>query len=294
MTSSTLPPKNRTRPGPRPARRDVRHAKPEPRPARGRRRPAEIDEETWQSRIAWRWWFIGALIAVIIVLVALLRAPFFAISEVQLTGEARTSEGTVLDVLAIEEGQALASYDVSGAETEIALLPWVEQVEVTRSWPSTLRVQIRERVPATAITSAGGAEWVVVSNDGHVLERRLTPPSKVPLIVAPRAAIENVEIGEIAAEALRPISVATNLPTQLLPWVDSWTVDANGAVTAELVGSARALFGTETDNRTQFVSLASILSGGASLVCISEIDLTIGDTPVVHRNEACLRASAGL
>ena len=161
--------------------------KPEPRPARGRRRPAEIDDETWQSRIAWRWWFIGALLAVIIVIVALLRAPFFAISEVQLTGEARTSEGTILDVLAIEEGQALASYDVSGAEDEIALLPWVEQVDVTRGWPSTLRVQIRERVPAAAITSAAGREWVVVSNDGHVLERRLTPPSKVPLIVAARA-----------------------------------------------------------------------------------------------------------
>ena len=293
MTSSTLP-SNRTRPGPRRAPRDVRLAKPEPRPARGRHRPVEIDDETWQSRIAWRWWFIGALLALIIAIVALLRAPFFAISDVQLTGEARTSEGTILDVLAIAEGQALASYDVSGAEAEIALLPWVEQVEVTRSWPSTLRVQIRERVPAAAITSAAGREWVVVSNDGHVLERRLTPPSKVPLIVAARAIVENVEIGEIADEALRPISVATNLPTQLLPWVDSWTVDATGLVNAELVGSARALFGSETDNRTQFVSLASILSGGASLVCISEIDLTIGDTPVVHRNEACLRASSGL
>lgn len=293
MTSSTLP-SHRTRPGPRRAPRDVRHAKPEPRPARGRLPPAEIDDETWQSRIAWRWWFIGALLAVIIVIVALLRAPFFAISEVQLTGEARTSEGTILDVLAIPEGQALASYDVSGAEDEIALLPWVEQVDVTRGWPSTLRVQIRERVPAAAITAAAGREWVVVSNDGHVLERRLTPPSKVPLIVAARGIIENVQIGEVADEALRPISVATNLPTQLLPWVDSWTVDGTGLVTAELVGSARALFGSETDNRTQFVSLASILSGGSSLVCISEIDLTIGDTPVVHRNDACLRASAGL
>ena len=62
----------------------------------------------------------------------------------------------------------------------------------------------------------------------------------------------------------------------------------------ELVGSATAVFGREPDHRTQFVSLASILDGGTSLVCVERIDLRIPDTPIIDRGAACMTAALEL
>lgn len=278
-------------------RRAPKSSIPRGRAQRTNGRPAGKNpdqHESWQSAYTWRWWLIGLIALACVVALALLRAPFFVIGNVQVTGEARTGEGAILAALSIEEGQALASFDISTAETAVAELPWVEDVQITRGWPSTLRVQIRERVVAAAVASSGTADWVVLSDDGHILERRLTPPLHVPLIVAPDAVVADVIVGDVVADLAGVIAVSQSLPAQLSPWVDSWTVDSSGSVTAELTGSARAVFGTDADHRTQYVSLASILNGGTSLICIEEIDLTIPDTPVVHRNRSCLTAAVVL
>ncbi len=225
---------------------------------------------------------------------ALLRAPFFAISTVQVSGESRTSEGAIRSALAIAPDQALATYDTDEGAALVAELPWVEEVEVNRGWPSTLRVEIRERVPAAAFAPQTGNEWIVVSRDGHVLERRLTPPTNVPLIVAPLAVVSSVGIGTVLPNIDQVMATSTNLPAQLQPWVDSWTVDSTGIVSAELIGSATAVFGRQPDHRVQFVSLASILDGGTTLACIARIDLQIPDTPVVHRDPVCMNAARAL
>lgn len=224
----------------------------------------------------------------------LLRASFFAVQTVQLDGEARTTPGAVHDALAIEPDQALATFDTGAAEDRIAELPWVDQVQVTRGWPSTLRVRIREHGPAAAIGPENGAEWLVVGRGGQVLERRLTPPVGLPVIVVPRSVIDGSAVGDLVAPALDGLTLALELPLQLDPWVESWTVDADGIISAELRGSARAVFGDRIDQRSQFVSLASILGGDVSLACIRTIDLTIGDTPVVHRDADCLLVARSL
>ena len=280
------------RPGPRPRGAGRRSAAPAPAPARRTRREEPVEREP--ITFSWRWGFIGALVIALLAVAALLRAPFFAIGEVQISGESRTSEGAIRAALAIDAEQALATYDTDAAELLIAELPWVEAVEVRRGWPSTLRVQIRERVPAAAFAPETGARWVVVSDSGHVLERRMTPPVGVPLVVVPQALVGAAVIGEVLPDSEGVLATSTNLPTQLEPWVESWTMHADGVVAAELVGSATAVFGREPDHRTQFVSLASILDGGTSLVCVERIDLRIPDTPIIDRNVACMTAALEL
>ncbi len=234
------------------------------------------------------------LVVCLLAIAALLRAPFFSISVVQISGESRTSEGAVRAALDIDVDQALATYDTDAAELLISELPWVEAVDVSRGWPSTLRVELRERVPAAAFAPETGARWVVVSESGHVLERRMTPPVGVPLVVAPQALVSSAVIGVPLPDSEGVLATSTNLPAQLVPWIESWTMDADGVVAAELVGSATAVFGREPDHRTQFVSLASILDGGTSLVCIERIDLRIPDTPVIERGAACMAAAREL
>lgn len=226
--------------------------------------------------------------------VALLEASFFEVSDVQMSGAARTSEGALLEALNVGDGQALLTYDIASGQDAVAGLPWIESVELTRQWPSTLRVVVRERTISAGVARPSGSEWVVLAGEGIVVESRMTPPSGVPLIVATDDVVDASVTGQRIAGIDRALEVSGALPLQLRPWVTTWSSDANGVVSAELVGSARANFGALDDHRTQFVSLASILNGGADLVCIEEIDLAVADTPVIHRDPGCIAASREL
>ncbi len=230
-------------------------------------------------------------ITIAIAVIVVLRAPYFSITTVQISGDARTTSGAILEALEIGEGQALATYDTERGGRAVSELAWVDEVQVTRRWPSTLRVIVRERTPAAAIGRPSGTEWIVVDDDAQVLERRLTPPAGVPLIAAPVPVVTGAEVGTVIEPLTRVLAASLDLPLQLDPWIESWSVDATGRITAELVGSATADFGHERDHRTQFVSLASILASDTSLACIDTIDLSIADTPVIEREPQCVLAS---
>ena len=218
----------------------------------------------------------------------------FEAHSVRLSGNARTSEGLVLDALAIPQDQALLLYDINAAEEAVGALPWVSEVNVVRQWPGTVQVVIRERGVAASIGRPDGSEWVVLAEDGVVVERRATPPGGVPLIVGTNALVTSARIGHPVDEATHALEIALDVPGQLDPWITTWSLDDTGALTAELVGSAQANFGAFEDPRTQFVSLASILNGGAELTCLSRIDLSVADTPVLYRDSACIASSAEL
>ena len=231
---------------------------------------------------------------VVLVAVTVLEAPLFEARSVQLSGNARTNEGRIHDALAIPADQALLLYDFGAAELAVSELPWVKEVEVTRQWPSTVRVVVTERGVVAALGRPDGSEWVVISDDGVVVENRATPPANVPLIVATHEIVNGTSIGESVPDAERALEVALNVPGQLDAWITTWTLDENLDLTAELVGSAEVNFGAFEDQRTQFVSLASILDGGAELTCLDRIDLSVADTPVLDRNAACIVEAAQL
>ncbi len=215
----------------------------------------------------------------------------FEAHSVSLSGNARTSEGLVLEALDIPDDQALLLYDIDAAEEAVGALPWVSTVRIVRQWPGTVQVVLRERGVAAAIGRPDGTEWVVLADDGVVVERRATPPGRVPLIVGTDAMVTGARIGQPVDEAAHALEIALDVPGQLDPWITTWSIDNSGALTAELIGSAQANFGSLEDPQTQFVSLASILNGGAELTCLSQIDLSVADTPVLHRDAACIAAS---
>lgn len=250
--------------------------------------------EATAERIQVRWWLLGTIALVAAIVISVLEAPMFEAQSVQLSGNARTSDGLVFEALAIPDDQALLLYDIDAAEEAVAALPWVREVDIARQWPGTVQVVIRERGVAASIGLPDGTEWVVLSEDGVVVERRATPPANVPLIVGTDAIVGGARIGEPVDEARHALEVALDVPGQIDPWITTWSLDDSGSLTAELIGSAQANFGAFEDPRTQFVSLASILNGGAELTCLSRIDLSVADTPVLHRDPACIAQSAEL
>jgi cell division protein FtsQ len=73
---------------------------------------------------------------------------------------AMLSEQQVLDAAAVVPGGPLIEVDGAAVAKRVAALPAVDSVEVRRSWPHTVSVQVVQRTPVAVVRTAGGPQLV--------------------------------------------------------------------------------------------------------------------------------------
>lgn len=94
-------------------------------------------------------------------------ASGFAVNNVKVTGNDRTSEIDVLGALDLDGSTSLVGISARGAQKAITELPWVESADVMKIYPDTLRVAIAERQPFAVWQHDG--ELSIIEKDGHVI-----------------------------------------------------------------------------------------------------------------------------
>ena len=87
----------------------------------------------------------------------LLGSSWLAVDRVQVVGAVRLSAAEVERAVAVGSGTPLARVDTGAAERRVAALPPVLAVEISRSWPGTLRVEVTERTPVAGVVGAAGS-----------------------------------------------------------------------------------------------------------------------------------------
>ena len=129
----------------------------------GRRRKVEHSEalvDTWIQRAVWRrrLRLLAGLLAVAVAGTAVWIVWFstlLAFDEIKVVGvsEIGQAEGNsqVVAATTIADGTPLLSVDTDAVSDRVAQLPWVESVEVYRSWPRTIVVEVRERTPVAVV-----------------------------------------------------------------------------------------------------------------------------------------------
>lgn len=106
------------------------------------------------------------LLAVVIVLAVaglgylLVFTPVVGVGSVEVIGVKRLEKAKVLKLADIAKDYPMVRVNTDGAEERIATLPQVEQVEVSRSWPSTISIEITERRPIAYFDAQDGL-WLV-------------------------------------------------------------------------------------------------------------------------------------
>jgi len=78
---------------------------------------------------------------------ALLSAAGFGIEAVKLSGQREIDEFQILEALEIHEGSSLALFDAAGARERLNEMAWVKNASVMKFYPSTLQINIEERIP---------------------------------------------------------------------------------------------------------------------------------------------------
>ena len=84
----------------------------------------------------------------------------FGIDQVSLTGQRYTLDQDVFDALDLANVKTFAALDTGAALKRIERISWVDTAQITRAFPGTLNVQIKERIPA-AIWSRGDKSYLI-------------------------------------------------------------------------------------------------------------------------------------
>ena len=199
--------------------------------------------------------------------------------EVVITGGDRLSQEDVLKKSGIELSQSMLSVDSETAEKSIIGNPWVEEVEVSRNWPSAVSIWVSLRKPfANAVTSTGLV--ALIDSSGIVIEGTSKRTELLPTILVEEIGVPGSEITNI--EML--ISVAREVTPDINEWIEIITPVATG-VRLKLNGSVFVDLGSPNDFSVPLKDLKAVL-GQVELTCIQSIDVSIRENPVVVRDSA--------
>lgn len=77
----------------------------------------------------------------------------FAIGNIEVTGYAHTTRGSLDAIVAQHTGENLFRIDIAALNHQFASLPWVAQVAIEKQLPNSLRVHLKERQPVAIVVS---------------------------------------------------------------------------------------------------------------------------------------------
>ncbi len=116
--------------------------------------------------------------------VTLTRSPFFAARTIEVRGASHVPRSEVLRIAAVTHDTNVFTLDAGAAERRLERDPWIADATVTKDLPSTLVIDIHERI-AVAVAESDGV-LRLVADDGAFLETALPRDAVgMPSIVTP-------------------------------------------------------------------------------------------------------------
>lgn len=117
---------------------------------------------------------------------AVLRAAVFQLSPdgswLTVDGVETRDESEVAAVFEPDNGQSLASVDVSERRQQLLAIHWVREARVSKIWPNAVRVVVRERAPVALVPLAGGEAVRMIDADGVLLGYRSAGGDGLPVM----------------------------------------------------------------------------------------------------------------
>jgi cell division protein FtsQ len=228
-------------------------------PGAGARPPGRPAARTRDPRRA----LFLCVVAVVLVLAAgwaLLGSSLLVVRHVEVTGTgqvaaAGVSAAQVRAVSGIRPGTPLARLNTATAARRVEGITQVLSAQVTRSWPDTVVIAVRERTPALAVRSDGLFELVDVH--GVVIAAQAARPAGLPLLTSPPAQLRGSPAVRAAAVVLG------DLPGSVRSRVVSVAAVTAGLVTLRLHGGITVLWGGPGRGPAKARELQALLRTGA-------------------------------
>ncbi|MGZ8737571.1 MAG: cell division protein FtsQ/DivIB [Nocardioides sp.] len=224
----------------------------------------------WARRwLAWR--VVLAVVAVLAAVASVVWLVFFssvlAVKGVQVEGAAVLDPRDVRRVAAVPTGSPLAGVDLDEVAERVEALAPVLDVDVSRAWPSRIRIDVTERV-AVAVVDQGGVLHGV-DEEGVMFRRYPSRPPSLPLL-----RIGAATQADALAEAAR---VVESLPRDIASRVEYVSVTTVDTISLRLRSGQTVQWGSADESGHKAEVLAVLLEQKASLY-----DVTVPGQPVIR------------
>jgi cell division protein FtsQ len=207
---------------------------------------------------------------------ALWAGPLLAVRSVQVDGATTLPADLVREAAGIGDGTPLLRVDVDAARDAVAELPQVEEVTVTRGWPSRVVITLVEREPLAVVGEPGRRS--LLDAEG-VLFDTVTgepPAGVVPLEVAEPGPDDPATVAALTAIAALPGALRDQVALVAAPEADDVVLTlADGTVVRW--GSAEA----SEDKAEILAALLDQLAEG-TLEPAAELDLSVPEAVVLR------------
>ncbi|MFI0460633.1 MAG: cell division protein FtsQ/DivIB [Ilumatobacteraceae bacterium] len=221
----------------------------------------------------------GAIVGSVVVVIALLASPIFAIRSVTVEGTVYTSKDVLVAVKKTLKGASVFTVNTRRARELLLADSWVSDVRITTRFPGRALVEVAERVPV--IWYVGDDQKArIVDARGHVIAVLAGWPTKYLRVggVGP-----SLEAGAVADDVYRAAAqLVLALPDELRPLVKSLEVSAGGELAMTLAGGTLVRFGPPNDLQSKLVAVVVLLRRqNPSTLAI--IDVSTGEPTVQIR-----------
>ena len=225
-----------------------------------------------------------AVVALVVAALVATRTPLLDVDRVTVDGTERTSVEDVRDAAGVRLGEPLLSVDLGAVASRIEELPWVESANVQRSWPSTVKVQVTERVPV-AVVQVTNDLAAMIDADGWVVgvEARAEDSADPSGPLALTGIDEPVAEGErLEAEARDALTMAVAAADRMPGVVAAVSTDLD----AELVDGGAIRFGSLEQLDDKITAAMTVLSE-VDTACLALLDVRVPGSPALTRNQRC-------
>jgi cell division protein FtsQ len=186
--------------------------------------------------------YVLALLLVLAILGTAVHLVFFSartqVTRVEVVGNDLVSDGRVREIADVPLGEQLALVDLGRADARVGSMAEVRSVDVTRTWPDTVRIEVAERTAVAVVELAGRLRGL--DADGIVFREYERVPPGMPRIQPGAAA---------GTDALREVAtVVSALPADLAARVDHVEVTTIDQITLVMRDQREVLWGSAEES----------------------------------------------
>jgi cell division protein FtsQ len=224
------------------------------------------------SRLHRRGWkaafFVLAAAAIVVGAAwALLGSRFLVVRSIQVSGTGpHLTRAQVLGAAGVPLGRPLIRVSDGTVTRRVERLTWVESAQVSTSWPDTLVITVRARVPVFALAAGDGYD--VMDRFGVTVRETAKRPAGLPLLVASAPGTLPGQLRGSPAVAAAA-TVLGELPDRIGRQVRSVTAVTATDVSVKLAGGTQIVWGDTSRAGQKATELSVLMRRHARLYDVS-------------------------
>jgi cell division protein FtsQ len=211
-----------------------------------------------------RWVAVAMVLGVVGVVVVAWWTPVLGVRSVEVAGLRGLTATQVEQAADVRDGTPMLRLDTVGIISRVARLPRVAWVDVSREWPSTVRITVTERDPVGVLRKADGVH--LVDSTGLDYATVATAPAGLPSIQLPAAAPSDPRTQAV-------VRVMGALPSQLRAQVIAISAATPGSVQLALANGKTVRWGNADDSARKAAVLAALMTRPGKVYDVSSPDL---------------------